>query len=216
MFPTLVWELLYNPFCLFVVRKRTSAKRIFILSSSAAETTRTLSLFCLPKLCVCVSVSSGPCDRVKLKSVSLSAPREEERTPSQSGLRTPRENVQMTPGTCFLRQRLKRKQTPEWEGRGILPLGLHDVKRGLCSSSLCRTDTLRAEKQERCFSSGEQSFIVILILFRRKKIEEMKQRCSFGLILLIKVKKQREYLWLIQLLKIKLSAEQMFQTNSLK
>lgn len=120
------------------------------------------------RLCVCVSVSSGPCDGVKWKSSSLSAPREDERTPSQSGPRTPRENVQMTPGTCFLRQRLKRKQTPEREGRGILPLGLHDVKRGLCSSSLRRTDTLRARKQERCFPSGEQSFIVVLILFRRK------------------------------------------------
>lgn len=51
---------------------------------------------------------------------------------SQDSTGNPRR--QKTPGTCFLIKPLKKKQTPDWEGREFFTAGLHDVKRFLWSS----------------------------------------------------------------------------------
>lgn len=66
----------------------------------------------------------------------------------------------------FPPQTFEEQQTPEWEGRGFLSTGLsHDVKQGLWSSSLCKTDI---SDRERMMGEGDG--------WKRKKIERKKGR----------------------------------------
>lgn len=93
-------------------------------------------------ICVSVCGQSVSLSQTKSVSVSITARHVEHCACLVPGLQR---KQTFSGGTWYLfpLQTFEEKQTPEWEGRGFLSAGLHDVKQGLCSLSPCRTDTYR-------------------------------------------------------------------------
>lgn len=103
---------------------------------------------CLSKQCVCVCVwhalfhlvcvsvcgQSVCMSRAKSVSVSIAARRLEHCAHLVPGFHRKQTSSEDT-WYLFPLQTFEEKQTPEWEGRGFLSAGHHDIKQGLWSSS---------------------------------------------------------------------------------